>query len=160
VTLGWRPISSYPIWSCDDLGIACHILHYANIIGWFLLLSLSLSIYRPYYSHLFSSGGTTIHSEQVMKLLYSVRERSLIASLRKIETQCPVKLQHPTLTSILLILWSVPTLTIDRFLLATSFTLYLLCMNSVTQQDYEQFRSTIIKSNPTLFANGVLSKQS
>lgn len=133
VALAWRPITNHAIWSCDDLGIACHILFYANVIGWLLLVLLSFSVYRPYYADLFTASPTS--------------------SAQKSENECPIKLQHPTLVAILLILWSTPTLTIDRFLLATSFTLYLLCMNSVTQQDYEYFRSTITNSNPILFGN-------
>ncbi|XP_051899764.1 nurim-like [Pristis pectinata] len=133
----WKPIQTAPLlWNvCREpyatwFPLICFIVH---IIAWLIIFSIVLIFdyaelmgLKQVYYHCLALGDPMELKSQRAQRLYS-------------------HLRHPVFLEFLVILWLVPSLSLDRLLLSATFTLYLICGHGLDQQDYHYLRSQLNK---------------
>ena len=129
------------IWDCSDnkgLVLLFQILH---IFGWFSIFS------TIYILDFFEFVGL----KQVQYFAYNL---GCPMSLKSAEAQNFFSnLRHPVATGFLIVFWFVPCMTIDRFLLATVFSLYLFQGSKIDKANYNYLYQMYIRKNNTLKLN-------
>ncbi|XP_067830122.1 nurim-like [Heptranchias perlo] len=135
--LFWQSIQAAPfLWSVSRepwgtwFPLICFIIH---IIAWLIIFSIVLIFdyaelmgLKQVYYHCLALGDPMVLKSQKAQRLYC-------------------HLRHPVFLEFLAILWVVPSLSLDRLLLSTAFTLYMICGHSLDQQDYRYLRSQLNK---------------
>lgn len=123
----WQFISWFNIWSLNIsnnnvlwmIFMSIHILSWSIIYGGCLVMDISeLAGFRQVY--------------------YKVTLRPCLMNKKSKELQRYYShMRHPSFIGFLLILWIHPFMTLDRFLLASVLTMYMLLMWNVDEQDYQ-----------------------
>ncbi|KAG8448695.1 hypothetical protein GDO86_015680 [Hymenochirus boettgeri] len=133
----WQPCPSGPyLWnvSADPwnawLPLLCALLH---TVSWLLIFSVLLIFdyaelmgVKQVYYYCLGMGDPLSHKSPRVARLYA-------------------HLRHPVYLELLIVLWAVPSLTPDRLILASFFTLYVSLVHSLDVQDYAYLRSQLDK---------------
>ncbi|XP_046457171.1 nurim homolog [Daphnia pulex] len=110
----WTPITSYSLWRLNTDGsllwwifATIHVLSWASIYGGSVLLDLPdlIGIRQIYYFCLNLAETSDLKSTELQRLYKHKR--------------------HPGFMSIVVLLWITPFMSLDRFLLALAFTVYM-----------------------------------
>ncbi|XP_078251122.1 nurim-like [Rhinoraja longicauda] len=133
----WQPIQAAPLlWNISRepwatwFPLICFIVH---IIAWLIIFSIVLIFdyaelmgLKQVYYHCLALGDPMELKSQRAQRLYS-------------------HLRHPVFLEFLVVLWLVPSLSLDRLLLSATFTLYLVLGHGLDQQDYRYLRAQLDK---------------
>uniref|UniRef100_UPI00398EE104 nurim-like n=1 Tax=Pristiophorus japonicus TaxID=55135 RepID=UPI00398EE104 len=135
--LYWQPIQTAPfLWNVSRepwvtwFPLVCFIIH---VIAWLIIFSIVLifdyaelmGLKQVYYRCLDLGDPMVLKSQKAQRLYCHLR--------------------HPVFLEFLVILWLVPSLSLDRLLLSATFTLYMICGHSLDHQDYRYLRSQLNK---------------
>lgn len=133
----WQPIQTAPfLWNISWepwatwFPLICFIIH---IIAWLIIFSIVLifdyaelmGLKQVYYHYLVLGDPMELKSQRAQRL-YS-------------------HLRHPVFLEFLVVLWLVPSLSLDRLLLSATFTLYLVLGHGLDHQDYRYLRAQLDK---------------
>jgi hypothetical protein len=115
----WRSFGPI-LWDGEDYWVFFAILHG---VGWLLLFMQSWKMdhwelfgLKQISSHFYGQREPLYYKEKKTQRLYA-------------------HFRHPTFIPLCLLLWAAPIFTLDRFLLATGLTFYLLVANSLDADD-------------------------
>ncbi|TRY82240.1 hypothetical protein DNTS_009359 [Danionella cerebrum] len=123
----WRPVSGAPcLWAVHGafwevwLPLLCFILH---VLSWALICSILLIFDYPellgvkqvYYECMGLADPLLLKSERAQRLFSHLR--------------------HPVCVELIIVLWALPSLTLDRLILAVFLTIYLILAHSLDAQD-------------------------
>nr|CAB3264445.1 nurim-like [Phallusia mammillata] len=112
------------VWDKKDYHTFVIICQILQILGWLMTI---LGIFVLDFSEF-------IGCKQIWNIQLS--SSCPLAEKSQSARQFLANMRHPTLTGFLVVLWLVPCMTIDRFLLASAFTLYLSHSSKLTEEDY------------------------
>ncbi|GCC31348.1 hypothetical protein chiPu_0009805 [Chiloscyllium punctatum] len=133
----WQPTHAAPLlWNVSRepwvtwFPLVCFIVH---VIAWLIIFSIVLifdyaelmGLKQVYYCCLALGDPMELKSQKAQRLYCHLR--------------------HPVFLEFLVILWLLPSLSLDRLLLSTTFTLYMICGHSLDQHDYRYLRSQLNK---------------
>ncbi|XP_072034753.1 nurim-like [Amphiura filiformis] len=127
----WLPLyTDHPVWAFDQRrNILWLILSLVHIIAWLMMFGVILVI----------DYGELIGVKQIYYFLTNspppMQMKS--ASNRRMFDN----FRHPVLLGLLLVLWFVPVMTLDRLLLAIFLSLYTCLGHNLDTQDYEYLQS-------------------
>ncbi|KAG2468939.1 NRM protein, partial [Polypterus senegalus] len=131
----WQPVQNAPLlWNASTapwdtwVPLLCFILHF---ICWLIIFSIVLIFDYPELMGIKQVYYHCLGLEDPLSLK-SHRAQRLYAHLR-----------HPVYLELCVVLWIVPSLSLDRVLLATVLTLYLSCGHSLDNQDYAYLRAQL-----------------
>jgi len=124
----WRRTNTrWVLWSVTSETI-CWFLNLAKWTGWFAIIVESFTM-----DHLELLGLKQIWWKS--KGIWDF-ENSNPMTEKSIPTQSLYShLRHPLVTWLMLVLWCVDYMTLDRFIISLVFTIYLFAKNAVTEQD-------------------------
>uniref|UniRef100_A0A8C4RD09 Nurim n=1 Tax=Erpetoichthys calabaricus TaxID=27687 RepID=A0A8C4RD09_ERPCA len=131
----WQPVQNAPLlWNASTapwdtwVPLLCFILHF---ICWLIIFSIVLIFDYPELMGIKQVYYHCLGLEDPLSLK-SPRAQRLYAHLR-----------HPVYLELCVVLWIVPSLSLDRVLLATMLTLYLSCGHSLDNLDYAYLRAQL-----------------
>ncbi|XP_076809108.1 nurim-like [Clavelina lepadiformis] len=123
------------IWDKSDSSILVYVCQVFQALAW-------LCIFAVLYILDFAEF---IGAKQVQ---YYVEDLGCPLLSKTAEAQSVFKnMRHPVVSSFLIVLWCVPSMTIDRFILASILTLYPLHMSNISDKDYAYVRDMYARKN-------------
>jgi len=122
----WRPITGFTLWKFPDDSRENFYIYLVALFGWIIIFVQSFAA-----DHLELFGLKQIYYHYYLKCGDPMDEKS--SSTKQLYSH----MRHPFAFGLFCILWSTANMTIDRFCLAFSFTLYLLTANGVDEQDID-----------------------
>ncbi|XP_038672440.1 nurim-like [Scyliorhinus canicula] len=133
----WQPTHAAPfLWNVSRepwitcFPLVCFIIH---VIAWLIIFSIVLIF----------DYAELMGLKQVYYCCLALGDPMVLKSQKAQRLYC--HLRHPVFLEFLIILWVLPSLSLDRLLLSTTFTLYMICGHSLDQQDYRYLRSQLNK---------------
>ncbi|GCB73860.1 hypothetical protein scyTo_0002942 [Scyliorhinus torazame] len=133
----WQPTHAAPfLWNVSRepwitcFPLVCFIIH---VIAWLIIFSIVLIF----------DYAELMGLKQVYYCCLALGDPMVLKSQKAQRLYC--HLRHPVFLEFLVILWVLPSLSLDRLLLSTTLTLYMICGHSLDQQDYRYLRSQLNK---------------
>ncbi|XP_015585946.1 nurim homolog [Cephus cinctus] len=129
----WQSVPWVSIWDIDTAHNNTLWLVFSgfHVLGWFIVYSGCLMM------DISELAG-------LKQVYYKISARPSPMAMKSLELQrYYAHMRHPSFSGFLIILWLHPFMTVDRFLLATIVTLYMVLMWSIDENDYNYHANVI-----------------
>uniref|UniRef100_H2YJR6 Nurim n=1 Tax=Ciona savignyi TaxID=51511 RepID=H2YJR6_CIOSA len=126
------------VWNLSNLKYVIDLFQIVHLMGWFFIFSV---IYILDISEFFGLKQVQYYASN---LGCPMRSKTIFAQ------DFYQHLRHPWFVGIISVLWLVPCLSLDRFLLASGLTLYFLHGSQLTPHDYKYVRTMYQRKSTTI----------
>ncbi len=131
----WTPTTLWTLWAKPRSSVAT-ILHWTHLFGWMLLV-----VQTFFFDHFEMSGVKHLYYHYILNTKTTPLEDKTDAT-RRLYTH----MRHPHLLASMLVLWTVPSMTIDRLLLALLVPLFLIARSALDAEDVSYVRQQLLTS--------------
>lgn len=130
----WTPTTAWALWTKPHSSIAS-VLRWTHLFGWLLLV-----VQTCFFDHFEMSGVKHLYYHYVLDSKSTPLDDKSDATQRLYQ-----HMRHPHLLASLLVLWTVPAMTIDRLLLAALVPLFLIARSALDAEDVAYVRQQLTR---------------
>lgn len=134
----WTPTTAWTLWT-KPRGSIASVLRWTHLFGWVLL-----AVQTFFFDHFEMSGVKHLYYQYVINSKSTPLDDKTDATQRLYQ-----HMRHPHLLATLLVLWTVPVMTIDRLLFAALVPLFLIARSALDLEDVSYVRQQLTRGYNT-----------